>query len=149
MVRQKESGDLINIDEHLGVMRGALAGDSRILAAYIFGSYGTPDQTPLSDVDLAVLFEEGVKVSLDDELALSAALSSIAREDDLNLIILNKAPVDLQFKVISTGRPLFRRDSLRVADFVERVLKLYGDFGVDLAQFNRDYEARLREVYSK
>ncbi len=149
MVRQKETGDRINIDNHFEALKGALDKDPRILAAYLFGSYGTQQQTPLSDVDLAVLFDRGNKVSLTDELDLSAILTSIVGEDDLNLVILNQVPVDLQFRVISTGRLIYRRDVIRVADFVESVLKRYCDFAIDLAQFNRDYEARLREVYLK
>ena len=53
MVRHRETGELIDIDDRLDAIREVLQGDTRVLAAYLFGSYGTPDQTPLSDVDLA------------------------------------------------------------------------------------------------
>ena len=144
MVRRKESAEMINIAEHIPALRSFLENDPRVLAAYLYGSYGTEYQTPLSDVDLAVLLKRDVALPLQEELLLASELAGIAQEDDLNLLILNKAPITIQFRVISTGRPIFVRDKIAVADFVEWVLKIYGDYSIDLREFARDQEAYLK-----
>jgi len=51
-------------------------GEGDILALYLYGSLGTPYQTPLSDVDFAVLPVNGPKWDVHRELHVSAELTS-------------------------------------------------------------------------
>jgi len=60
MARLARKPIMINIDKHLPAVREYLGGCPDIAASYIYGSYGTEFQLPLSDVDLAVLFTPGV-----------------------------------------------------------------------------------------
>ncbi|MBT9173053.1 MAG: hypothetical protein DDT21_01443 [Syntrophomonadaceae bacterium] len=145
MVRLSRKPKMINIDEHLPAIQEYLAGCPDIAASYIYGSYGTEFQLPLSDVDLAVLFTPG-GYNLDRLLEISAKLSYITREDDVNVVALNNAPITLQYEVISTGRLLQRKEN-HLEDFMEYVLKRYADYKIDLDIFNRDYDDALREVY--
>ncbi|HKM16761.1 MAG TPA: nucleotidyltransferase domain-containing protein [Limnochordia bacterium] len=148
MVRLGNSEDRINIEPHMVKIKQYLSDSEGVAAALLFGSYGTPYQTPLSDVDIAVLFRPGYQVSLDQELQISSDLSAISGEEDINLVNLNKAPLTLQFEVLSTGRTLIKKD-LYLEDFHEYVCKRHADYRIDLDQFNRDYDAALREVYLK
>lgn len=138
---------MIDIDPYLPGLIRYLRQDGDIVAVWIFGSYGTPEQTPLSDVDLAVLFRPGTHPDPKRELRLAADITEIVREDDLNLVVLNHAPVTLQMRVLESGRPLYESDSAAVSDFVERVAKLYGDFAPDLLRFHDEYDDSLREAY--
>jgi uncharacterized protein len=146
MVRLSKNREKINIDSHLGKVRNYFSNRRDVAAAFLFGSYGTQYQTPLSDVDIAVLFIPGEDVNIETELKILADLADITEEDDINLVVLNKVPLTLQFEVLATGRLLEKKD-LYLEDFHEYVCKRYADFKIDLDQFNSEYDAALREVY--
>ncbi len=145
MVRLGTKLEKINIEDKLPALKEFIGSRNEILAAYLFGSYGTEFQTNLSDVDLAVLVSNSVRPDLAYQLALSSRLADILQEEDLDVVILNNASVVMQFEVLSTGRLLYERDHELVCDFLERVLKEYGDFQIDLRQFYRDYDDALRK----
>lgn len=146
-MRQRLDGKKIDISSRMDALRAECAADSRILAAYFYGSYGTAHQTPLSDVDFAVLLEPGVDLSLEHELLLIDRLASAAGEDDLNVLILNRAPLHLQFAVLRDNRPVFVRDATRVAEFAERVYTLHGDHAIWRAKFQAELRAALHDQY--
>jgi predicted nucleotidyltransferase len=146
MVRLSKNPKMINIDAYLKDICSYFNNRPDVGAAYLFGSYGTQYQTPLSDVDIAVLFIPETALELETELEISADLTCIAREDDINLVILNKAPITLQFEILSTGRLLCKKE-FYLEDFHEYVCKRYADFKIDLDRFNKEYDAVLRKVY--
>ncbi|HHY38413.1 MAG TPA: nucleotidyltransferase domain-containing protein [Clostridia bacterium] len=135
----------INIDSSFPLLVDYFEKQADILAVYLYGSYGTEFQTPLSDVDIAVLFHS--KPDFERLLDIQGHISDICRNDDINVLVLNEAPVMLQFKVIMTGRLLYERERNKLSDFLEHVFKLYGDFAPFYAAFCREYDASLRETY--
>lgn len=146
MVRISKTFKMINIDSYLEDIRKYFADGKDVAAAFLFGSYGTPYQTALSDVDMAVLFVPHKNIDIEIEISLLADLSEITKEEDINLLVLNKAPLPLQFEVLSTGKVLIQK-GLYLEDFHEYVCKRYADYKIDLDQFNLDYDDALREVY--
>lgn len=119
--------------------------DSRIMALYLIGSYGTPYYGPLSDLDFAILTKE--MLSVEEQLSLLATFSAVLISDNVDLIFLNRAPLELQHKVLAEGRLLYNWDRIFVANFAERIIKLYCDFAIDLKQFYRDYDEALRKEF--
>jgi predicted nucleotidyltransferase len=146
MVRLSKSREKINIDSHLEAVCNYFSNRRDVAASFLFGSYGTQYQTPLSDVDIAVLLVPGEAINLKTELKMLTDLADITGEDDINLVILNKAPLTLQFEVLATGKVLEKK-GLYLEDFHEYVCKRYADFKIDLDQFNTEYDEALREVY--
>jgi predicted nucleotidyltransferase len=122
-------------------------GEADILGLYLYGSLGTAYQTPLSDVDLAVLPVAGPSWTWDRQVDVSIELSGIARSDDVNLINLRSVPVILQMRVLETGRPRYIRDRVALADFVAGVIIRHADFSPDLEAFYRDWDTAIREEY--
>ncbi len=116
------------------------------MAVYLFGSYGTPFQTPLSDVDLALVLSEET-VSSAREIELTGLILEILQEDDLSVTILNRAPLALRYRVLAEGRCLLKLDEIAHADFVERTLTLYQDFAIEESSFFREYDRALLEDY--
>jgi predicted nucleotidyltransferase len=148
MVRTAKKPSLINIDHKIKELCRYFSGNLLITAAFIYGSYGTEHQTHLSDVDLALLIRnDKVPLSLEEELKISAEISSLAGEDDINAIILNGAPLPLQYKVLATGRLIYEKEASGLSDFIEFVTKRYIDFAIDLKQFYREYDQSLKEAY--
>lgn len=119
--------------------------NKNIIALYIFGSFGTNQQHPLSDIDLAILFQEPPQ--LFDFLCLEADICKILQRDDVDVINLNSSSIDIQFQVISTGDLLYCSNEIFLADFKERVFNIYGDYGYTLKRFYNDYEEGLKIKY--
>lgn len=147
MVRLSRRLNKIDIDSYLPALKRFFGEREDVLAVYLYGSYGTPDQTPLSDVDLGILLRPGVTDRFRSFLDLQAAVSDITHEEDVNVTILNDLPALMQFNIISTGRLIHERDPEAVSDFLERVCKLYGDYVMDYRAFCAEYDAALREAY--
>ena len=146
MVRLSKNPKMINIDAYLDDICSYFNNRPDVGAAFLFGSYGTQYQTTLSDVDIAVLFVPGTVLELKIELGILSDLTNMSREDDINLVILNKAPITLQFEILSTGRLLCKKE-FYLEDFQEYVCKRYADFEIDLDRFNKEYDTVLRKVY--
>jgi len=118
-----------------------------VLALYLYGSYGTPYQTPLSDVDLAILPMPGVQWGIHHFLDVISELTRCGENDDINVINLHEVPVNLQFRVLETGIPLFCRDEIVLADFAEWVVKRHADFAPDLRVIYQDFDAAVRREF--
>ncbi len=146
MARLSKNKDKINIEPHVAKIEKYFINSEDVAAALLFGSYGTQYQTPLSDVDIAVLFMTGQRVTLKRELEMLADLNYITGEEDINLVVLNKVPLTLQFEVLLTGNVLVKKD-FYLEDFHEYVCKRHADYKIDLDQFKEDYDSALREVY--
>ena len=71
-----------------------------IIFAYLFGSYAKEKQTHLSDIDIAVYIREKKGIS-DKKLKILMDLSRLLKTDDIDLVILNKAPISLLTKILA------------------------------------------------
>jgi predicted nucleotidyltransferase len=116
-----------------------------VLLVFLFGSFGTDKEHELSDIDIAVLLDKDI--SLMDELKMAADLSLILERDDLDLVLLRNASVNIAHRVLADGRTVFDRDPLKTAEFVESTLNHYFDFGYRLRQIDMEFEEKLREDY--
>ncbi len=98
-----------------------------IAAAYLFGSMAGSSPHRLSDVDLAYLGTDGgAEDRVFDELY--EALQSALGEGRFDLVPLRRAPLHLQFAVVTEGKPLFLRDPVRAEAFGARAIARYLDF---------------------
>lgn len=143
--RFRLTGAPIDVDSRLPVLVARLRADGRVVAAYLFGSYGTAEQTPLSDVDVAILLHRGVPLSPQVREHFIGLVCDALQEDDVSVMLLNAAPLHLQFEVLRTGRPLLVTDEAAHADFVEYVCKRHGDYAIDREAMLAEYDAALRE----
>ncbi len=146
-MRLARKADKLNIDACIPCLVKYLEQQDDVLAAMIYGSYGTAYQTPLSDVDLALLFHQDRRPSVERILALEAGIASVCQEDDINVLILNDVDVMLQFRVLDTGRLIYERDPSALCEFREYVFKVYGDFSPFYRASSREYDSALREAY--
>ncbi len=142
------NGKPIDVDPYLDRLLEHLRTIPDLVALYLYGSYGTSLQTPLSDVDLAVVYRIGHVPALREELDLSAEASEILQEDDVSVTVLNRSQSPFQYRVLSTGRLLLCTDETALADFVESVLKRHGDYVIDYDRFLREYDQTLVEIYA-
>ena len=120
-----------------------------VAAVFLFGSQGTPAERANSDIDLALLFLPGKIPDLRGEMQLTDDLSRIFGRDDIDLVVLDKAPMFLLRRVVIEGMILIETDYLVVSDFLEMVYRFGPDYDYRRRQFCRDYDAALKEAYGK
>ena len=88
------------------------------LAIYLFGSFGTPDELPQSDADIALLFShrEAKQAGSLAVCGLRNALGSLL-EKEIDLINLRLAPTVLQKEIVVADRCIYCADKLSVDEF--------------------------------
>lgn len=144
----RNTGRSIDVSARLGELEKALRKVPGVIALYLYGSYGTCFQTPLSDVDIAVLYETALELPVDLELKLIGLATEALQEEDVSVTVLNGAPLAFRFKVLAEGRPVFIRDEIAHADFLERTINRYSDFAIDEARFFEEYDRALVEDFT-
>lgn len=145
MRKLRNTGVAIDVSAHLPALLEELRNNPAIVAVFLYGSYGTPYQTPLSDVDLALLFRPDQVPDFPAHIDLINQVTGALHEDDVSVMILNTAPLSLQFAVVSKGRRLLVTDETALADFLELLFNRYGDFVVDEQRFFAEYDQARRE----
>lgn len=122
----------------LGTLNAALARRAEgMICAYLFGSVARADADPKSDIDIAVLFEQdpprtlaGLHLDLADELS-----GILGRRVDL--VVLNRAPVDLIHRVLRDGVLLAEQDRAARIRFEVRARNEFFDLLPHLRRYRR------------
>jgi predicted nucleotidyltransferase len=111
-----------------------------VVALLLFGSAHRQTTTPLSDIDLAVLYRSGLdqEQMLKLHLRLYSDLSQLMETDDFDLVNLNLAPLTLQFSVIEDKTVLALYNPEELVDFQAKVMTLYQDFHPILEEYYRN-----------
>ena len=97
-----------------------------ILLAYIFGSQVTGKIGPLSDYDFAVFLSQ--KPSFQFKYKLKNKLLNILDNKQVDLVILNDAPIELKYKIIATGKIIYQKNSTIRTEFEADTLSKYFDY---------------------
>ena len=113
-----------------------------IAAAYLFGSVARGTAGPRSDIDVGILYREDPPVTLEGMgLRLEGDIESLLRVP-VQVVVLNRAPVDLAIRVLREGKLLVDRDrSKRVRFEVKTRFEFW-----DLEPYLRMYRRLGREL---
>jgi predicted nucleotidyltransferase len=118
-----------------------------IVLAYLFGSYARGQAGPLSDVDIALLLAG----SPDDDRCFEIRIDMMGRVMDalhvneVDVAILNQAPLALRYRVVRDGQVLFCRDeNIRIA-FTAQTVSRYLDFKPVIDLFDQATLARAQK----
>ena len=108
----------------------ALAAREEILEAYLFGSHARGKARPDSDIDVAVYIDEALA---DDgnwgyRAELTTDLMAALGTNDVDVVVLNKAPILLYHRVLRDGVRLLSRDLRATTTRAGRALSYYFDF---------------------
>lgn len=112
-----------------------------LAAAYLFGSTARGDAGPSSDVDIGLLYEIAPAPTLSSQPLLAAAELGSRLGRQVDLVVLNTAPVDLVHRVLLDGILLMQPNpSLRIA-FEVRARNEYFDLLPFLRRYRRTEDA--------
>lgn len=114
---------------------------ARVVAAYLFGSRVTGRPRPDSDLDVAVL--AGREVGLLEREVLADRLARALGVPDVDLLVLEEAPLELQGRVVQEGELVFSADEPKRVAFEVLTRSRYFDYLPTLRAHTRRY---LRQV---
>ena len=112
----------------------------RITLVYLFGSRVKGKVGNLSDYDIAVFVAD--KIPYGFRYQLANEVSKALNAERVDLVILNAAPVELAYNVISTGKLLYERSVYDRVEFEATTLSKYFDY---LPVLRRQREEILEE----
>lgn len=125
-------------------------GHGDVLFAYIFGSTVKGTAHGGSDIDVAVYLSDlplgpvGDRVAVDRQIEIALELEqAVGRRADV--VVLNRASVDLRQNVLAHGHLLFCRDPGAHAAFRLRQLREHHDFVMLEPIFRRYRKRRIKE----
>lgn len=113
---------------------------------YLFGSHAEGTSGPLSDIDLGIVFADP-NISRGNTLSIYSQLydlfSNNTHSENLDIVLLERASLELRFDVVRYGKLLFFI-SLEFKDkFEHHTLMLYADFKPILNQFDQAVLSRI------
>lgn len=112
-----------------------------VAAVYLFGSHAERVASERSDVDVGIVVQHAQQLA-GDTMPLYLALFDIFSErvpdsNRLDIVFLQRAPLELRFDVVANGVPLFAASENARLDFEERTTLAYCDFQPILREFDR------------
>lgn len=118
--------------------------DAGVAVAWLFGSRARGDDRPDSDADVALLLcPDADPPDLYTQAGLAEAFREPLGAGAVDIVLLDRAPLDLRARVVQEGRVLWSRDEpLRVA-FTVQTQSYWEDVRPALEEMNRAYFRRL------
>lgn len=122
----------------------ALKDEQEVLFAYLYGSVVDRKTHIASDIDIGVFLRPTtVKNMLNTEAKLDSKLATIMNSKKTDLVIINKAPLVIQFNIITSGEVAFSRAEETRIEFETETLYRY----FDLKPFLDEEKNLLLEKY--
>ncbi|MBC7320481.1 nucleotidyltransferase domain-containing protein [bacterium] len=118
-----------NIEELILKAKDILEKHNSIIFAYLFGGLAKGRISPISDIDIAVYLRETENL-LEVKLEILSLLSEVLNTDEIDLVILNTAPLPLKARIIQNKKVLVDKDPSLRYSFESLTLREYFDFSI-------------------
>lgn len=105
------------MNEHLEKVLAQIKRHPKVVAIYLFGSYAKGEAKPISDIDIAVVLRE-------EDPITEAEIGSLY-SDSIDLVLVHRLPLYIQFEVFKYGKEIFVRDEEYLMEIKRNVLKNY------------------------
>lgn len=125
MIRFKKVPE--DIFQRIDLFTDLLTEDSNTIFAYLFGSLVKNQKKPLSDVDLGIYVKNIKRL---DYLSLFNKISQMLNTDEIDLVVLNSAPISLTGRILQKRKILIDKDPFLRHRYESRILREYFDFSI-------------------
>ena len=125
MIRFKKIPE--DIHQKIDLLTDLFMEDSNIIFAYLFGGLVRGKRKPLSDVDLGIYVKNIKRLNF---LSLFSKISQILCTDEIDLVVLNSAPVSLAGRIIRTRKLLVDKDPFLRHKYESQTLREFFDFTI-------------------
>ena len=109
--------------------KNVLLYDDNVIFAYLFGGLAEGKVTPLSDIDIAVFLKSDHNVA-EYKLGLFDRLSDSLGTSEIDLVILNTAPISFTGRILQKKQILIDKDPPRRHIFESVSLRKFFDFKI-------------------
>jgi predicted nucleotidyltransferase len=130
-----------DVMDRLPELINRISKDKEIVALFTFGSLARGDLKPLSDLDFGILVIPTLdrRQRFDKHLELIGVFNEHFETDEIDLVLMNDAPMRYSYNIIKSGELLFCSDSDILRDFIEKSIKLYLDFKYFRDEFDKEF----------
>jgi uncharacterized protein len=111
------------------LVKKVISEDDNIVFAYIFGGLASGNLKPLSDMDIAVYLRETDSLA-EYKLDLFHRITGAFGSNELDLVILNTAPVSIAGRILQNKQILADKNPLSRNSFESVTLRKFFDFKV-------------------
>ena len=117
-----------------------------VTLAYLFGSTVRGEANRLSDIDIAVLFDDTLlqKEAFDLQLELIGELTGLLKTNNVDLVIINDSPLLLTYNIIREGIILKSDEPVRVK-FETKIMSRYLDERYHIQRHAKESLRRIAE----
>jgi len=117
-----------------------------VTLAYLFGSTVRREANRLSDIDIAVLFDDTLlqKEAFDLQLELIGELTGLLKTNSVDLVIINDSPLLLTYNIIREGIILKSDEPVRVK-FETKIMSRYLDERYHIQRHAKESLRRIAE----
>lgn len=126
-------------------LRDVFADHPAVRAAYVFGSVAGDRERDRSDLDLGIVVDSDRWEPTDDKVPLITDCMEAAERDWIDLVVLNGAPLVLQFEAVRPNVLLYARDDFHHGRFFSKVARMYWDFEPHFRRQRKALKERLQE----
>jgi predicted nucleotidyltransferase len=116
-----------NINDLIPKAIDYLENRSVIYFAYLFGSIGRGKLLPLSDIDIAI-YLKGSGDLRKKKMEILGVLIDLLQTDEIDLVILNEAPLPLKMKVLENKKVIVDRKPFLRHQYESLTMREYFDF---------------------
>jgi predicted nucleotidyltransferase len=136
-------------DRELQKINNIFKNDVSIVVAYLFGSQAAGKANKYSDVDIAILFDTTEKEYsyIDKQIDLILSISDVL-DKEVDVVILNRASLTLQYTVIKEGKRIYERADRTSRSFEARAIVEYFDFLPLKTRMENGLIAKIKRMYS-
>jgi len=135
MIRFKKIPE--DIRQRIDLLTDLFMDDSNIIFAYLFGGLAIDQRKPLSDVDLGIYVK---KLKGLNYLSLFSKISQILSTDEIDLVVLNSAPVSITGRILQKRKILIDKNPFLRHQYESRILREFFDFTIKEKEIlNRRY----------
>ncbi|RJP18046.1 MAG: nucleotidyltransferase domain-containing protein [Deltaproteobacteria bacterium] len=132
-------------DARFSALGARFSGFPEVVAVYVFGSSARGTRGKRSDVDIAVLTrEKGFSHRPRSLVEYVQAASDALGTDNVDVVLLDRAPIVLRHEVFREGKPLLVRDPEALSRFRQTSSREYLDTIPLRRIFEKAYFRRLR-----
>lgn len=112
----------------------------KILFAYLFGSQVSGNIGKLSDIDIAVYFDEQVSPEerFNKKLRIMAELSEIFKKEEVDVVVLNDTYPLFEHRVVKYGKVIFSVDENKRIDYEVKAVMRYLDFKPFIEKYTKE-----------
>lgn len=115
--------------ESAEIIKEYLQEETGIAAVYLYGSAASGRDQASSDIDIALLYKQGMQSDINKQLQIADDLTSaLGREVDL--LMLNGASPIIRMQVLKKGIKLLERDRREVNRFFVQTINEYSDLKI-------------------